>query len=318
MTVFALILNYKTKEETLSCIDSIKKCNLQDSVTLKIVIIDNASNDGIERALSKVHPDVIFLQTGSNLGYTGGNNVGIQWVLETNHDELAKKKDETLVLILNNDTTFHQQFIVELIRGYKRHPKAGIISPKIYFDPNSLPKKIYNKNREEISKYDNTKIIWSAGGKIDWNNIYGSTRGVDECDQGQYDEETQIEFASGTALLMPLNVLKQIKSFDNNYFMYYEDVDLSLKVKKNGYQIWYIPKAIMWHKNATSSGMASPLQDYFITRNRLYFGMKHASLRAKFALLREALRFRADAHKWHGVKDFFTLQWGKGTFIKNS
>lgn len=316
MTVFALVLNYKTKDETIQCVQSLKKSILNKNTVLKIVIIDNASNDGIERALSKDHSDVIFLQTGTNLGYTGGNNTGLRWVIQTNTDEDQKKLDETYVFILNNDTILDEHCIDELIKGHRRHPNAGILSPKIYFDKNSLPKKIYNKERNEITKFNEQKIIWSAGGKIDWNNIYGSTRGVDEFDEGQYEEDQQIDFASGTALFIPYKIIQEIKEFDNNYFMYYEDVDLSLKVKKLGKEVWYIPKSILWHKNAASSGMASPLQDYFITRNRLYFGMKHASLRTKVALIREALRFRSDQYKWLGVKDFFSLKWGKGTFIK--
>jgi GT2 family glycosyltransferase len=317
MIIFALVLNYKTKNETLECVKSLKKNKLPSNVTLKIVIVDNASNDGIERALSKDHKDVICLQTGSNLGYTGGNNSGIRWILQTMHDEEKKKKEDTYILILNNDTTLDEKCIDELVKAYRRHPKAGVISPKIYFDPNSLPAKVLNKDKEEISTYDKNKIIWSAGGLIDWNNIYGSTRGVDQYDQGQYDEDTQIDFASGTSLFIPFSIVNQLKEFDNNYFMYYEDVDFSLRIKKLGYEIWYVSKAILWHKNASSSGMASPLQDYFITRNRLYFGLKYASLRTKFALVREALRFRDQPNKWHGVKDFFSLKWGKGTFIKS-
>lgn len=317
MTVYALILNYKTKEETLSCIESLKLSNTNKSTQLKIIIIDNASNDGIERALSQKHADVVFLQTGSNLGYTGGNNIGIRWVLENTNEDEKKKVNDTYILILNNDTIVHPDCIEELLKAHKRHPKAGILSPKMYFDKQSLPQIVYDKQQNQLTQYNKEKIIWSSGGIIDWANMYGSSRGVDQLDQGQYDNDEQVDFAAGTAMLIPLKVARELKEFDNNYFMYYEDVDLSLKTKKRGYEVWYVYKAVLWHKNAASSGMASPLQDYFITRNRLYIGTKYAPLRTKIALYREALRFRSEQYKWQGVKDFFSLRMVKGTFIKN-
>lgn len=149
---------------------------------------------------------------------------------------------------------------------------------------------------------------------MDWNNIIGSHRGVDQIDEGQFDLDTQVDYASGCCLLMPLPIIRKISGFDEKYFLYYEDVDLNVRIKKAGYEIWYIPKAKMWHENAHSTGMGSPLQIYFSTRNRLLLGFKYASARTKIALIKEALTFRNDSVRWQAVKDFFTLKFGKGTF----
>jgi GT2 family glycosyltransferase len=324
MTIFSIILNYKTKDETLRCVKSLQNTLIPSYVNHKIIIVDNASNDGIERALSADHPDTIFLQTGSNLGYTGGHNYAINWIAQTLQGEDEKKISQTFVFILNNDTTFHENCLVELLKAFQRHPQAGILTPKIYFDPQHLPSTIKDSQNQTQPQQDqikadpekSKKIIWYAGGVFDKANVLGQHRGVDQLDEGQYDQESIIEYASGCAMLIPFSLFKSLNGFDNNYFMYYEDVDLSFQVKKHQKEIWYIPTAKMWHSNASSAGLASPLQNYFTTRNRLYFGFKWLSWRTRIALLREAFRLRSDAQKSKAVRDFLLFRFGKGSFIK--
>lgn len=310
MIIYTIILNYKTKDETLACVDSIKKCQLPPGHTQKIIVVDNASSDGIERAISSMYPDIQFIQTGANLGYTGGNNAGVRWVLE-NGDSASN------ILIVNNDTYFSDNFLVEMINALKRHPKAGIISPKIYFTKNSWPKTIFDKDRNQVTPQKKDEVIWYAGGVLDWDNIIGSSKGVDEIDEGQHNKEHQLEIATGCAMLIPFNVMKKLDGFDSKYFMYYEDVDLCIRAKKLGYEIWYIPNAIMWHENAGSSGVGSPLQEYFQMRNRLLFAFKYAKWRTKLAVLREGFRMRNNPPRWKGVKDFLSFHFGKGTFEIN-
>lgn len=319
MKIYAIILNYKNKDITIECVSSLRKCKLLSNLELKILVVDNDSSDGIERALSTNYPDVEFLQTGANLGYTGGNNAGIRYILERTEDvqpEIVKNDDgeQNYFLILNNDTKLQDTFIIELAAAAKRHPKAGIVAPKIYFSHDSYPKTIYDEKNAEYRPTPQEEVLWYAGGIFDWENIIGKHRGVDQVDHGQWDLEEQTDYATGCALLIPFSVMKKVKGFDNNYFMYYEDVDLNTRIKKLGYQVWYAPKATMWHTNAKSSGVGSPLQDYFTTRNRLLFAMKFASLRTKFAILREAFTFRNNPTKWKGVKDFFLLRFEKGSF----
>src|SRR3989344_2902107 len=117
-------------------------------------------------------------------------------------------------------------------------------------------------------------------------------------------------------MFMRRNVLEKSGLFDEKYFMYYEDTDLSLRIKKNGFKLFYIPQAIVWHKVAQSSGIGSELNDYFITRNRLLFGMKYAKIRSRFALYRESLRLLSSGRKWQkkGVIDFYLGRFGKGSW----
>jgi GT2 family glycosyltransferase len=320
MIIHVVILNYKTKDETIQCVNSVRECTVPTDCEIRLLVVDNASSDGIERAISGQYKDVQFLQTGANLGYTGGNNAGIRWIMQQyqNPDEDERDKrlnsKEDYLFIVNNDTYFSKDFFIELVGAAKKHPKGGIFSPKIYFTKNALPKLILDENDKTHQLKNDEEVIWYAGGKFDWDNVLGSHRGVDQVDHHQFDRESQLDYASGCAMLIPYTVLEKVKGFDNKYFMYYEDVDISMRIKKAGYEVWYIPKAVMWHHNAHSSGVGSPLQTYFTTRNRLLIALKYAPVRAKLAVLREAWSFRDNELKWKAVNDFFSLRFEKGSF----
>jgi len=109
---------------------------------------------------------------------------------------------------------------------------------------------------------------------------------------------------------------KNEAGFDERFFMYYEDDDLSMRAKKADFEIWYVPKAKIWHESAGSSGPGSDLHDYFLTRNRMLFGMRYASWRTKFALVRESFRFLLKGREWQrkGVRDYYLGRLGKGSW----
>ena len=160
------------------------------------------------------------------------------------------------------------------------------------------------------------KVIWYSGGEIDWGNVYGKTRGVDEVDGGQYDTMEKTDYATGTCMFIRAKVLKDVGLFDEKYFMYYEDTDLSMRLIKSGYGVFYVPSSVIWHKVAQSSGIGGDLNDYFITRNRLLFGIKYAPLRSKIALIKESLRFTISGRKWQrtGVHDFYLRKLERGSW----
>ena len=131
------------------------------------------------------------------------------------------------------------------------------------------------------------KILWYAGGSIDWPNILAFHRGVDEVDRGQFDYQKQSDFATGCCVLIPRKVIETVGLLDKKYFLYLEDVDLNLRVKKAGLKILFEPKSIIWHKNAGSSGGAgAETSIYYQSRNRLYFAFKHGSLKIKLTALK--------------------------------
>jgi hypothetical protein len=271
---------------------------------LSVVVVDNNSTDSSDKELghfSIPNMSYKFLRNKKNLGYAGGNNVGISYALQNGAD---------FVLVLNNDTEVDKNLLLELLSGARRNPQAGILSPKIYFS------KGFEFHKDRYSKNELGSVLWYAGGTIDWANVYGNNRGVDEVDQGQYDIEEEIDFATGTCMLIRAKALRDADLFDERYYLYLEDTEFSVRIKKYGWTCIYVPKAYLWHKVSQSSAIGNTLNDYFITRNRLLFGLDYAPKRSAFALIRESMRFMINGREWQkrGVVDFYNRRFGRGTW----
>lgn len=298
------LLNYKGKENTLSCLDSLRNAK-KDTFELSIIVIDNASNDGLSSAtanLKKPIPNLRFIQNEKNLGFSGGHNVAIKYALQSGAD---------YVLILNNDTYVDFNFLQELVDAAEKDRNIGIVVPKIYFAPG------FEFHKDRYSTKEQGRVIWYAGGKMDWDNVRGYHRGVDEVDRGQYDKVEATEFATGCCMLIKKEVFEKIELLDDKYFLYYEDSDFSVRLLRNGFKIMYIPTSVIFHKNAGSmKGSGSSIQDYYITRNRLLFGMKYAPVRAKLALIKESIKlvFRGRPWQKRGVIDYYLGNFGKGNY----
>lgn len=313
MKISIIILNWNRPKDTVECLKSIKKLKLRRAWKVQIVVVDNASTDNSVKKINKFLTNNIdkkknfkssLIENKKNLGFVGGNNVGIDHAL---------KQDVDYLLVLNNDTVVDSELLKGLIKSAQDFPKAGAISPKIYFA------KGYEFHEDRYKKSELGKVIWYAGGNIDWNNIYGMNRGVDEVDNNKFMEVEPTDFATGACMLLRAQAIKEVGKFDDKYFMYFEDSDLSMKLKKNDWLVLYTPHAHLWHKVAQSSGIGSDLNDYFITRNRMLFGMRYASLRTRFALYRESLKLYWKGREWQkkGVVDFYLRNFGKGSWDSN-
>ena len=300
MTKVALvILHFNEPKLTENCLESVKKIKTQD-FKVEVIVINNNPQEKIN-FLKRKFPEFVFLEVKENLGFTGGNNLGIKKAL---------KKGTNFVLLLNNDTLVDKNLITELLEVAKNNKQVGILGPKIYFAPN------YEFHRERYQEKERGRVIWYAGGLFDWQNIIASHRGVDEIDRGQYQRLEATDFASGCAMLVRKEVFQKIGLFDNQYFLYLEDVDFCQRAKKAGFKIFYVPTAKLWHLNAGSSEVGGPLHDYYLTRNRLLFGFKYASGRTKLALIRESLRILFKGSPWQrlGVRDFYLRRFGQAGF----
>ncbi len=299
--VFIVTLNYKGHKDTIELLESLTKIK-RDSFSLNTVVVDNFPEDSFEvnvEKYSSIKLKVIY--NNKNLGFSGGNNVGIKYALENGAD---------YVLLINNDTYVDPDFVSELLKVAENDKEAGIVVPKIYFAKGFEYHKKYKEN--ELGK-----VIWYAGGNMDWANIIGYHRGVDEVDDGQFNKIVETQIASGCCLMLKRELLEKIIGYADKYFLYYEDADLSIRTIKKGYKILFVPKSIIWHKNAQSSGgSGSGLQDYYISRNRMIFGFEYASLRAKFALIRESFRLILLGRQWQrkGIIDFYIGKFGKGSY----
>jgi len=299
--VFIIILNFNRKKDILDCLHSVDQVKKLKSLKLEVVVVDNGSTDGSVKAIKEKFPQVKIIVNSKNFGFAKGNNIGIRYALNRRAD---------YCVILNNDTFVDKNFLVQLIKVAERNKKIGLISPKIYFAPG------FEYHYERYQKSERGKVIWYAGGKMDWNNILASHRGVDEVDKGQYDKTEVTDFSTGCCMLIRTEFLRKIGLFDEKYFLYWEDNDLSQRLKKAGYKVYFCPQAFIWHKNASLSGSGSKMHDYYLTRNRFLFGLKYARFRVKLSLIKESLikLFKGREGEKMGILDFYLGRWGKGNF----
>ncbi|PJE68909.1 glycosyltransferase family 2 protein [Candidatus Shapirobacteria bacterium CG10_big_fil_rev_8_21_14_0_10_38_14] len=297
--VFVIILHFKGKEFTRQCLLSLRQLKTPELAT-KFVVVDNHSPEPIDD-FKQDFPGVVFLKNKKNLGFAEGNNVGIKYALKQGAD---------YVLILNNDTIVDKDLLVQLIVAAGKDGKVGIVAPKIYFAPG------YEYHQAKYKPSERGKVFWYAGGKIDWQNVLCSHRGVDEVDKGQYDKQIATDFASGCAMLIKREVLEKIGFLDKRYFLYLEDVEFCQRAKRAGFKVIYHPKAKLWHFNASSSEVGGELHDYFITRNRLLFGMKYASWRTKLNLIQESVRLLLAGRPWQkvAIKDYYLKNFARGSW----
>ena len=301
MKIFIVIVHYKGKKFTRQCLRSVEELKTF-GFKLKTMVINNNPQENL-KDLKEKFPKFIFYEAKENLGFVGGNNLGIKRALKNGAD---------YVFLVNNDTILDSDILIQLIEVAKKRKKAGILGPKIYFAPE------YEYHYDRYKESERGKVIWYAGGEIDWANVITQHRGVDEVDKEQYNQVEETDYISGCGMFIKREVLKRIGLLDEKYFLYYEDSDFSVRAKKAGFKLLFTPQAKMWHFNAASSKVGGSLHDYYITRNRLLFGMRYAPLRAKIALFRWGLSRLFVGRPWQKVafRDFLIGRFGKGSYKK--
>lgn len=301
-SIAIVLLNFNGEKDTIECLKSIKKLET-DGFALLTIVVDNGSEKKFRVQSSEFRVgELKIIHNDKNLGFSGGNNVGIRYALKKNAD---------YILILNNDTVVDKSLVLELLKLAQSDESIGIVVPKIYFA------KGFEFHKDRYNESEQGRVIWYAGGIMDWKNVIGVHRGVDEVDRGQYEKVIETDFASGCCMFIKRGVFERIGFFDEKYFLYYEDNDLSQRAKREGFKIIYSPKAVLWHKNAGSAGgSGSSLQDYYITRNRLLFGMRYVPIRSKLSLIKESFELLFFGRTWQkrGVLDFYLKRFGKGSF----
>jgi len=299
-----IVLNYKQAKLTIDTIKSLLQINHPKFDYQIFLVNNNPPDESLDIFEEKYghNKKINLISTGANLGYAGGNNFGIKIALRQNFD---------YYLIINNDVLVDKNFLYHLYKTAQSQKIPSIVGPKIYFAPG------YEFHKDRYKKSEIGKVIWSAGGLMDWKNIYGSNLGVDQVDKGQFDKiNTKLDFLTGCCFLIPKEILLHVGPFNEKYFMYLEDVEFCQRAKKLHYQLVYEPKSFIWHVNSGSSSSGSNLHDYFITRNRLLFGLKYASLRTKIALIREAVKMFFTGRKWQkiAVLDYYIKNLNKGSW----
>lgn len=261
-------VNYNQYKMTREFLESIATVKNADKL---IVYIADVSSKKEDFDLRVKYPFEVIMQSLPNLGYAYGINQGIKTFMKENIDQYCA---------INNDILLDKNFANEAEKGFK---KADMFGGKIYYAPGYEYHDRYKKS--EIGK-----VFWYAGGIDDWKNVYTYHRGVDEVDNGQYDRFEETDFITGCMLFFNRAVVERIGLWNEKYFLYYEDADYCERAKRAGFQLFYNPKIVIYHKNAQSTGGAgSKLHQKYQTKNRLVFGLKYAPLRTKIHLVKNYL-----------------------------
>jgi GT2 family glycosyltransferase len=241
--IYAVVLNWNNAADTSECVSSLLCTTYPE---LEIIIVDNASTDGSEKILRERFPDLTFLRAKRNLGYAGGNNIGIRYALKHQAD---------WVLILNSDAVVHEKAIEYLIAAARDLPDVGILAPKVlfYHDP------------ERIQFAGNTRKKWSifehpGSGMLDQDV--------------RADEIKETDWALGCSMMVRSDVFHRAGLFDERFFLYMEEAEFCYRAKRKGYRIYFVPLARVWHKDGATfvkehGSTSDPRRLYFNTRNNL-------------------------------------------------
>ena len=240
-TLALVILNWNNPLDTVNCLGSLARISTLDVET---IVVDNGSTDDSVAIIQRQHPACTLLQTGTNLGYAGGNNFGIRYAL---------KSGAEFVMILNNDVIVSPDFLTPLLAALRAQPDVGIVTPLV-------------ADTEPIDR------IWALGSRVDWRTgqvyrIHAGETVATYCNAPPFD----IEIASGAAMLIRRSVLEQVGLLDELFFLYYEETDWCLTVREQGYRILAVPQSVIWHKVSATLGTVSPVIDYYMLRNQLRF-----------------------------------------------
>lgn len=253
--LFTLILNYKSYKDLQKCLNSILYSSIPKDIENYTVVIDVEFCLEKQIILKNKFPKVKFILKEKNLGAGGGYNVGFKYAVDNYAD---------LILMLTPDIYFPTTTISKLIKVIEKNNKIGMVAPKILL-PSKPPK------------------IYFVGGEIDKRRLSGGHIGYGEIDNKQYDRNNllETEFINCSMALIRADLFKKIGYWNENYFLYYEDLDWNMRVIKKGYKVVVDTNSIAYHNESSSVGKGSIKQEYYMTRNLLLFIKKFGTTREK-------------------------------------
>ena len=232
--VSIIILNYNAGKLLTECVESVFNSNYNN---LEVIVVDNVSKDNSQKECKEKFQKIKLIENEENLGYCEGNNVGIR-----------ESVGEFLV-ILNPDVIVTPNWLKELLLGFQKYGE-GLYQPKI------------------LATTDHDVII-SAGNMIQLFG-FGFSRGKGQKDEGQYEKDEVVGYASGTCLFSSSNVFKKIGNFDPFLFAYHDDLDLCWKGRLKGIKSFYLHKSIVYHPLEGYSFKWNSFKYFLMERNRMY------------------------------------------------
>lgn len=260
-TISVIVLNWNGRDDTLACLNSLESLTYPN---FQVLVVDNGSTDDSASLIRMRFPKIRLIETGANLGFAEGNNVGIRDALEAGAD---------YVLLLNNDTIVAPDLLEAFVEAAAHNLNGGMFAAKIYY-------------HAEPTK------LWYAGGKWLPDKQCLVHVGIGEIDDGKsYEAIAESDYASGCAIFVSAEVVGKIGLMDPKFFLTYEETDWCYRARAAGYGVLFVPSAKVWHKvSASFGGVDSPLQLYFYSRNILLWAERHLPRPAYWSLFRETYR----------------------------
>ena len=266
--------------------------------SIEVIVVDNASNQDEASILEQHYPQITVIRSSKNLGFAGGNNLGIQ----ASHGKY--------LFFINNDTVFRgvghslTSYLLPLTSLLDSSERIGMVCPKIRF------------------AWGNNPIQYAGYTPLSKITLRNSAIGCGEADNGQYDTPHPTPYAHGAAMMVKREVVDKVGLMPECYFLYYEELDWSMMIRRAAYDIWYEPACTIYHKESQATGQNSPLKSYYMTRNRLLFAKRNINIPQRYLtycyliaivafrdILKSLLCHRPDLAKatFKGLRDFFAL-----------
>ena len=239
--VSIITVNYNGEDVTCEMLESMRHVTYNN---IEIIVVDNASPRDCS-IIAQRFPEVKLIRSQKNLGFAGGNNLGIR---EATGD---------YILMLNNDTIVPASFLEPMVETFTNNKNVGIVSPKILF------------------YYSEGLVQYAGTGKISTLTCRGNTNGYMQKDKGQFNYEAATELSHGACMMISREAIDKVGLLDETYFMFYEEYDYCERIKKAGFDIFYNGNSYILHKQSVAIGKNSALKSYYMFRNRIYFSRKN-------------------------------------------
>lgn len=278
-----VVPNWNGKDTLGDCLDSL----LNQSYPAKIIVVENGSTDGSAEFLKENYPTVTTLPQPKNLGFAGGVNVGIRYSLEQKYNAIA---------LFNNDAVADKEWLKHLVSELDSHSEAGIVTCKLL--------------KSDKKHIDSTGDLYTT-----WGLPY--PRGRDETKLDKYDDSVEVFGASGGASLYRASMLKEIGLFDEDFFAYYEDVDISFRAQLAGWKVRYTPKSVAYHQQGLTSSKIKGFTTYQTFKNFPWLFWKNVPGKLVFSIFwRFTVAYTSifistiiNGRGWYAIKGLLTALW---------
>lgn len=237
-----ITVNYNGTAHTIALLNSI---STHVASPHEVWVVDNGSADPLPSTIEQDYPTVHFIRSDRNLGFAGGNNLAI------------REAKGAYLFLINNDTILREDPLPPMVSFMEQHQQVGAISPKIRFETANYP------------------IQFAGYTPLSRITLRNKLIGFNEPDCGQYDQPTRSAYAHGAAMMLSRHAVSQVGEMYEGYFLYYEELDWSERIRRSGFEIYYLPTATVYHKESATTGQNSPLRTYYLTRNRLLFAFRN-------------------------------------------